>query len=69
VKPRTQRQPPAPTPTPRRTRTSALTPAERATYTDTEVCRVFGHRPSHWRHDPDGTLVLVLAPNVVGSDL
>ena len=42
-------------------RTSALTDAERAAYTDTEVSRVHGHRPSHWRHDPDG-LVLVMEP-------
>lgn len=38
-----------------------LTDAERAAYADTDVCRVHGYTPSHWRHDPDG-LVLVMEP-------
>lgn len=42
-------------------RTSPLTDAQRVAYADTEVCRVHGHRPSHWRHDQDG-LVLVMEP-------
>lgn len=42
-------------------RTSALTDAERAAYADTEVCRVYGHRPSHWRHEAGG-VVLVMEP-------
>lgn len=39
-----------------------LTDQERASYADTAVCRAFGHRPSHYRRDDDGTLVLVLEP-------
>lgn len=45
----------------RQPRTSALTDAERAAYADTEICRVYGYTPSHWRHDPDG-VVLVMEP-------
>lgn len=42
-------------------RTSSLTDAERAAYADTELCRVHGYAPSHWRHERDG-LVLVMEP-------
>lgn len=31
-----------------------VTPAEKAAYLDTEVCRVYGHTPVGWRHDHEG---------------
>lgn len=44
-----------------------LTDAERAAYTDTEVCRRFNLEPQRWLRDAEGRLVLRFGPRAAAK--